>query len=48
MFLGWKELNIGEDGLPTQDFTGWVASCFILFTYIIYVGGVREKAREND
>ena len=43
IWFGWRELNIGEDGMPTDIETGWVANCFILFTHVIYIGEVKEK-----
>lgn len=43
MWFGWAEQNIGADGLPCEEETGWIASCFILFTHVIYIGEVRSK-----
>ncbi|MCG7985044.1 MAG: hypothetical protein JAY90_20120 [Candidatus Thiodiazotropha lotti] len=42
MWFGWKRLPIGQDGLPSETKTGWVASCFILFTHVVYIGEVRK------
>jgi len=42
MWFGWKELPIGQDGMPSDTKTGWVASCFIFFTRIIYIGEVKR------
>ena len=41
MFFGWKDLPIDKDGMPSETRTGWVASCFILFTHIIWIGKVK-------
>ena len=42
MWLGWKELFIDKDGMPTEIRTKWKASCFILFTYVVYVGEIKN------
>ncbi len=42
MFLGWKELFIDIDGMPSETETRWKASCFILFWFVIYIGEVKE------
>ena len=41
IYFGWATHNIGEDGMPCEEFTGWVASCFVLFTHVIFIGKVR-------
>lgn len=42
MWLGWRTLHIADDGLPTEEATPWVASCFILLTHVVYIGKVRS------
>ena len=44
MWFGWETISIDDDGMPTEQKTDWEASCFVLFTYIIYVGKI-EQAR---
>lgn len=41
MWFGWSKLYIDYDGTPTEEETQWTASCFILFTHVIYVGEVK-------
>ena len=41
MFLGWKTIYIGDDGMPSDSETKWIASCFILFVWVIYIGEVK-------
>lgn len=41
MWFGWDELYIDEDGMPTEHGTPWKASCFVLFTRVIYIGEVK-------
>lgn len=48
MWFGWQELNIDENGYPTDKETGWVASCFILFTHVIYIGEVKDINLDED
>jgi len=43
MWFGWRTLNIDKDGVPSQDKTQWQASCFILFTHVVYIGEVVES-----
>ena len=43
MFFGWQELYIDSEGFPSEQITPWVASCFTLFTHIIYIGKVRDN-----
>jgi hypothetical protein len=43
MWFGWKELNIDKEGFPTEYETGWRASCFILFAYVVYVGKIKGE-----
>lgn len=43
MWFGWQTLDIDENAMPCEEETGWVASCFILFTHVIYVGEVKQK-----
>ena len=42
MFLGWKTLYIDDDGMPVPHTTKWVAQCFVLFFWVIYVGEVKR------
>ncbi len=42
MWFGWEKLYIDEDGMPTEKETQWIASCFVLFTHVIYVGEMKE------
>lgn len=42
MFLGWRTIYISDDGMPSEDETQWVASAFILFAWVIYIGEVRR------
>ena len=40
VWLGWCDIGIDEDGNPTEEATPWKASCFVLFTHIIYIGEI--------
>lgn len=40
MFFGFKTLNIDQEGYPVYYLTPWKASCFILFTHVIYIGKI--------
>ena len=42
MWFGWEKLYIDENGFPAENETQWIASCFILFTHVIYVGEIKE------
>lgn len=42
MFLGWQTIPVDRDGMPCQRYTGWEASCFVFFFWIIYVGEVKR------
>lgn len=42
MFLGWKWLPVDDAGMPVDYETQWVAECFILFFWVIYIGEVRS------
>jgi len=42
IWFGWTECYIDSDGYPSEQKTKWKASCFVLFTHIIYIGNVRE------
>jgi len=41
MWFGWKKLYIDNDGLPVDYQTNWEASCFVLFTHIIYISEIK-------
>ncbi len=43
MFLGWKVMNIDCNAYPTVDETGFIASCFILFSHVVYIGEIKEN-----
>ena len=40
MFFGWRTLNIDKNGYPCENYTGYTASCFVLFFWVIYIGEV--------
>ena len=48
MWLGWKKINIDSNGMPTDKETQWVASCFVLFTHIIYIGEVVNVSESSE
>ena len=43
IFFGWTQLYIDDNGMPSETQTKWKASCFILFTHVIYIGEVKES-----
>ena len=43
MFFGWSKCYVDDDGYPSENETRWIASCFILFTRVVYVGEVSEN-----
>lgn len=42
MFLGWTDIYVDEQGYPTEEITRWVATGFILFFLVVYVGEMRD------
>ena len=49
-FLGWKKLYLDQDLMPTPEkkYAWWTASCFILFTHIIWIGKPEPFLPEFD
>ena len=47
IWFGWKMLPIDKTGMPTDRYTGWEASCFVLFTRVIFVGKVKPVFSEQ-
>ena len=41
IWFGWLELYINDKGMPVDYETDWKASCFILFTHVVWVGEVK-------
>lgn len=39
-FIGWRTLYIDDDGYPADRETQWLASCFVLLWWVVYVGEV--------
>ena len=46
MWFGWEKFYIDNDGAPVNYSTNWKASCFVLFTHIIYVGKIEGANHE--
>jgi hypothetical protein len=40
MTIGFVTCPIDADGMPCDYHTGWKASCFVLFFWVVFVGKV--------
>ena len=40
--FGFRTVFVEEDGTPAERMTEWIASCFVLLGYIIWVGRPRQ------